>query len=608
MKIEILSALKKPYVVLIAGTFVIVAFGVGAVFASAATFKNFSPEFYIAGVNVGGKTLLDSERELNKKIATFSQGVTVEIPGMGSRIIPVSIAAFDVESTLEHAKNVASRDALTRKLRDVFGFGQRTDVELSLMRLPSEIITKELVDSWALPLTSAANAKFAFSESGVTVIPSTNGQQIDLESLTKSFETAVTSGQNRVTAAIIEMEPEITTDRAESLKSNAEMLAGEITKGRVLKIKDKNFSLTATDLVALLQPRMAGEEVVVAIDAEFLKSKLGAQLAVFEQQPKDAEFEFDGKKVLKFQPHILGVEIDWEALANNLFASFSTKENTVVVATKDAEPKVKIGDLNDLGLKEVIGTGRSEFAGSPKNRIHNITVGMNSLKNILIAPGETFSLMKALGPIDGPAGYLEELVIKDNKTQPEFGGGLCQIGTTTFRAAMGAGFPIVERRNHSYQVGYYFENGVSGTDATIYDPKPDFRFKNDTAHWVLLDPHLKGTTLDFYFWGTSDGRKASRTIPKKLATQPAPPKKEIPTTTLPPGKVKCTEKAHAGATMLFTYTVEYPDGTVKKEDFQSYYKPWAEVCLIGVAATSSPAGDPNLSAPISPDAAGTPGN
>jgi vancomycin resistance protein YoaR len=608
MKIEILSALKKPYVVLLAGTFVIGAFGIGAIFASAATFKNFSPQFYIAGVDVGGKTLLDSERELNKKIATFSQGVTVEIPGMGSRIIPVSIAAFDVESTLEHAKNVASRDALTRKLRDVLGFGQRTDVELSLMRLPSEIVTKELVDSWALPLTSAANAKFAFSESGVTVVPSTNGQQIDLESLTQSFVSAVTSGQNRVTAAIIEMEPEITTDRAESLKSNAETLASEITKGRVLKIKDKNFTLTNTDLVALLQPRMADGDVVVAIDAEFLKLKLGAQLAAFEQEPKNAEFEFDGKKVLKFQPHVFGVQIDWEALANNLFASLSTKENTVVVATKDAEPKIKIGDLNELGLNELIGTGRSEFAGSPKNRIHNITTGMNSLKNILIAPGETFSLMKALGPIDGAAGYLEELVIKDNKTQPEFGGGLCQIGTTTFRAAMGAGFPIVERRNHSYQVGYYFENGVSGTDATIYDPKPDFRFKNDTAHWVLLDPHLKGTTLDFNFWGTSDGRKASRTIPKKLAAQPAPPKKEIPTTTLPPGKVKCTEKAHAGATMLFTYTVEYADGTVKKEDFQSYYKPWAEVCLIGVAPTSTPELGVTVGVPTSPDAAGTAGN
>lgn len=608
MKIDFFSEFKKPYAVLLAGTFVIGAFGIGAVFASAATFKNFSPEFYIAGVDVGGKTLLESEREINRTIAKISQGITIEIPGMGSRVVHVPPTAFDVVGTLDHAKNVASRDALTRKIRDTLGFAQRTDVDLSLTISPADIITDGLIASWELPLTSATDAKFAFSEAGVTVISAKNGQSMDKEELVGSLEKALATGQNRITASIIEVEPEITTERAENLKGNAMALASEITKGRVLKIKDKSFLLTSTDMIALLQPRVVDRDVVVGIDAEYLKSMFGKQLTMFEQEPKNAEFEYDGKKVLKFQPHQLGIEIDWEVLAKDLFASLSTKEGSVVVVTKDAEPKIKLEDLNSLGLKELIGTGRSEFAGSPKNRIHNITVGMNSLKNILIAPGETFSLMKALGPIDGPAGYLEELVIKDNKTQPEFGGGLCQIGTTTFRAAMGAGFPIVERRNHSYQVGYYFENGVSGTDATIYDPKPDFRFKNDTAHWVLLDPHLKGTTLDFNFWGTSDGRKASRTVPKKLAAQPAPPKKEILTTTLPPGKVKCTEKAHAGATMLFTYTVEYADGTVKKEDFQSYYKPWAEVCLVGVAPTSTPELAVIVNAPISPDAAGTAGN
>ena len=608
MKIDFFSEFKKPYAIILAGVFVIGAFGFGAFFASAATFKNFSPEFYIAGVDVGGKSLIDSEREISKKIAKISQGIIIDIPQIGSRTINIPATAFDIPETLEHAKNIASRDALTRKIRDVFGFPERTDVDLSLTIMTDDVITEGLIASWELPLSSATDAKFAYSESGVTVVPAKNGQRLDRDQLALSLEKALMRGENRVTASIIETEPEITTERAENLKENAVALASEITKGRILKIKDKSFTVTSTDLVALLQPRVFDGEVVVGIDAEYLKTMLGKQLAVFEQEPKNAEFEYDGKKVLKFQPHQLGVEIDWEMLAKDLFASLTSKEGSVVVVTKDAEPKIKLEDLNSLGLKEIIGTGRSEFAGSPKKRIHNITVGMNSLKNILIAPGETFSLMKALGPIDGAAGYLEELVIKDNKTQPEFGGGLCQIGTTTFRAAMGAGFPIVERRNHSYQVGYYFENGVSGTDATIYDPKPDFRFKNDTAHWVLLDPHLKGTSLEFNFWGTSDGRKASRTIPKKLAAQPAPPKREILTTTLPPGKVKCTEKAHAGATMLFTYTVEYADGTVKKEDFQSYYKPWAEVCLIGVAPTSTPESTAVIGAPISPDVAGTTGN
>ena len=390
-----------------------------------------------------------------------------------------------------------------------------------------------------------------------------------------------------------------------------------------MTIQGKSFAVSSADLVALLQPRTVDDAATVSIDSQMLHTILGKSLAAFEQEGRDAIFTYDGKKVTKFVAPQKGISVDWEKLATDLFASLSTTTATVPVHTIEVDPDVALGELNDLGLKEIIGIGRSNFSGSPKNRRHNIAVGVASLKNILIPPGQDFSLIKALGTIDGSTGYLQELVIKENKTIPEFGGGLCQIGTTTFRAAMGAGFPIVERRNHSYQVRYYFENGRSGTDATIYDPKPDFRFKNDTGHWVLFDPRIKGDELEFVFWGTSDGRIAKRTIPKILSTAPPPPKKMIETLDLPVGQIKCTEKPHAGATTIFTYTVEHTDGTVKKQDFSSYYKPWGEVCLIGVAALTMPLADgetPTGTAPtptpeitqnptiITPDAAGSTGN
>jgi hypothetical protein len=82
-----------------------------------------------------------------------------------------------------------------------------------------------------------------------------------------------------------------------------------------------------------------------------------------------------------------------------------------------------------------VAIGTSNFKGSPVNRRHNIAVGAASVNGTLIAPGEEFSLLKTLGDIDAAAGYKPELVIKGGKTLPEFGGGLCQIGTTAFRAA-----------------------------------------------------------------------------------------------------------------------------------------------------------------------------
>lgn len=589
MKNDFLTGSKKLYATLIGGTvFLIVAFAVGAVVASAATFKNFSSEFYIAGVDVGGKTVEEAEKLVEQKITQLSHGVTVDVPGLGAHVIEVKTAVIDINETMASARQVDSRGVLTKRVRDWIGVARRTDAPLALSNDAKKIVSEDVLGSWRLALASAVNAKFEISGTGVSVVPAVSGQTIDREDLSQRFVGVLERGENRVTASIIEQPPEITTQTAEALRPAVAALVGEITKGRTLTIKGKSFAVSAADLTALLQPRIVDGKPTVGIDPEMFKALLGTQLGSFEQKPQNAEFEQKGNRVTKFVAPENGVVIDWDTLAKDVFASLSSNvTSTIAVATKETEPEIPLEKLNNLGLKEVVGVGYSNFAGSPKNRRHNISIGINTLKGVLVAPGETFSLMKALGSIDGAAGYLQELVIKENKTIPEYGGGLCQIGTTTFRAAMAAGFSIVMRRNHSYAVPYYFENGLPGTDATIYDPNPDFRFQNDTKHWVMLDPRIKGDDIEFYIWGTSDGRKASRTVPKILSKTPPPPKKIIETTTLAPGVVKCTEKAHTGFSTTFTYTVEYVDGTLKKQDFSSYYKPWGEVCLVGVATSST---------------------
>jgi vancomycin resistance protein YoaR len=245
---------------------------------------------------------------------------------------------------------------------------------------------------------------------------------------------------------------------------------------------------------------------------------------------------------------------------------------------------------NDFRIKEIIGTGHSRFAGSPVNRRHNIKVGAASLHGLLIKPGEDFSLLKALGTIDDTTGYRTELVIKGDKTVPEFGGGLCQIGTTVFRTALASGLPISERRNHSYRVAYY---EPAGTDATIYDPAPDFRFVNDTGNYILIQARLAGDDLYFDFWGVRDGRVATATAPTIYNIVKPEPTKIIETTELAPGEKKCTESSHNGADAYFDYTVTYPEGAtttpVQTRRFNSHYIPWQAVCLVGVAATSTPA-------------------
>ena len=192
-------------------------------------------------------------------------------------------------------------------------------------------------------------------------------------------------------------------------------------------------------------------------------------------------------------------------------------------------------------------------------------------------------MLKNLGQIDGRHGWFSELVIKGNKTLPEYGGGLCQIGTTMFRTAVNTGLPITERRSHSYRVSYY---EPAGTDATIYDPSPDLKFLNDTEHYIYINAYIKGTHVYFEFWGTNDDRQVEVGKPHIYHITYPPATKLIETTTLAPGKKKCTESAHAGADADFSTTVKYASGTERSETFHSHYRAWQAVCLIGVEELS----------------------
>ena len=156
------------------------------------------------------------------------------------------------------------------------------------------------------------------------------------------------------------------------------------------------------------------------------------------------------------------------------------------------------------GIETLIGQGKSDFKGSTRSRIHNIKTALTRYDGLLIAPGEEFSFVENLGEVDGEHGYLPELVIKNDKTEPEFGGGICQVSTTAFRAAIYSGLEITARKNHAYPVSYYNPQGM---DATIYVPKPDLKFINNTPGYILIQTEIEGTQLTFNFYGTNDGRK-----------------------------------------------------------------------------------------------------
>lgn len=351
---------------------------------------------------------------------------------------------------------------------------------------------------------------------------------------------------------------------------------------------DRQWPMTKTDLSLMLEfQKDLSDNIVIGLNREKFASWL--EKNIFSQiniEPKDATIEISDSKVTKFEAHRDGKTANLEETYKKINPYLNQGDLKIEIVVNITSPKILTEDINDMGIKEVIGIGHSNFAGSPVNRRHNIRTGAEKLHGILIKPGEEFSLLKALGEVDGEHGYKQELVIKGNKTIPEYGGGLCQIGTTVFRAALESGLPITARRSHSYSVTYYLENGLPGTDATIYNPAPDFKFINDTGNYILIQTRIEGDHLYFDFWGAKDGRQIERTTPRVWNWVSPPPTKYVESTDIPVGTKKCTEAAHKGVDASFDYTITYADGQIDKTTFTSHYKPWQAVCLIGVETLS----------------------
>lgn len=239
------------------------------------------------------------------------------------------------------------------------------------------------------------------------------------------------------------------------------------------------------------------------------------------RDPIDAKFMVEEGKVTTFSEAQDGITLDTnksietisEALKKNSFQE--TQKIELPYDTK--KTTVNYADVNNLGVSSLIGEGTSNFKGSPVNRIKNIKVATSRFNGVLIKPGEEFSFIKTLGDVDEEHGYFPELVIKKGVTEPEFGGGVCQVSTTAFRAAIYSGLKITARRNHAYPVSYY---NPAGMDSTVYVPNPDLKFINNTPNHILIQAKIVGTVLTFNFYGTDDGRKTTVAGPYITEKQP----------------------------------------------------------------------------------------
>ncbi|MEK7116216.1 MAG: VanW family protein [Patescibacteria group bacterium] len=548
------------------------------------------PGVQIARVRLDGLTKSEARQTLEKAIdAALANGLPFLYHGKDVTLDAVTVS-IDPDASRDRIQY-----SIDAALEAAFAFGRTggtlarfvTQSRLRIapvnispeIRIDRDAVIDALHIAYRTELERPMDAHFALDTTTVTptvrIVHERAGVEIDAESVVRELEKHA--------------------DRLEfpRLTFHDEQRMPRITRADILPLLPEAESFAARPKITLkydgtiytLQPTVEWISVTgtpgayaIAIDPHVFADSVKQHAGEIETEAKNGSLVIKDGKLDSFVAGTEGIAIDTDAILARVSAEWPVSSTFPLIVTK-THGTLLGEDPEKLGVKELLGVGISQFSGSPVNRRKNIAHGVLLVNGSLIAPGDTFSLLKTLGSVDEKHHWLPELVIKGNETKPEFGGGLCQIGTTTFRSALAAGLPIVERKNHSYRVRYY---EPAGTDATIYEPKPDMRFLNDTGHHILINAYTKGDAVFFEFWGTKDGRVIEQTRPVISHIVKPPPLRMIETLGLAPGKKKCTETAHAGANASFNYTVTYANAEVKKETFRSHYRPWQAVCLIGV--------------------------
>ncbi|MFZ3062567.1 MAG: VanW family protein [Actinomycetota bacterium] len=329
--------------------------------------------------------------------------------------------------------------------------------------------------------------------------------------------------------------------------------------------------------------------LVAVLSREKIDRYFAPMRETVEIKPVDAQFEAAGG-VVTIIPSQNGTAIDIDALHHEVTRLVNSKApRRGVIKLKAALPERTTEKAQAMGIKERVSTHTEYFDYTP-NRSRNIGLMADELDGKIVAPGEVFSLNKATGPRTPAKGYLEAPVIVNGQLSPDVGGGVCNVSSAFFNTVFFGGYPVVERWPHDFYIAHY----PAGRDASIYyDGGMDFRFKNDTPHYILIKTAHTDSSVTISFYSTNMGTEVSyndtgfvNIVPFGITYKDDP--------TLPTGFEKEGDMGYGmeGREITVYRTVKRGGKVILQDKFFSHYEPKNRVMLKGTGPALPPGAPP----------------
>ncbi len=263
-------------------------------------------------------------------------------------------------------------------------------------------------------------------------------------------------------------------------------------------------------------------------------------------QPQDASIRRENGAFV-ITESVLGKVVDADATASALNTAFeglkdSGSEISVRAVITEEQPAITSDDLKTI--EDGLGTCTTDFSSSGAARSTNLAVGAGKINGRVLMPGEVISGYECLQPFTLENGYKTAAAYENGQVVDSIGGGVCQIATTLYNAALQAEMEIVQRQNHSMIVTYV----KPSMDAAIAGTYKDIKIKNNYSTPVYIEGYTSGKKLTFTIYG-KETRPSNRQVEYVSetvgTTNPGEPQLITDNSLAPGAKVK-VQSAHTG--------------------------------------------------------------
>jgi vancomycin resistance protein YoaR len=585
------------------------------------------PNIYVETTPVGGRTRTEARAAVEEPYSDFLErpvilrdGETVWQPSLADLGV-----AFDFDTPVEQAYQIGRSGGPTQNLETVLRLRENSR-RLAVPVTFDEAAVQHYVAGLAADIDQAPiDAQIRLEGARIVTTPAVPGRRLLVDETAGELSAQLKTLQSgTITLQIETLRPRI--DDA-ALIAPRERLTALLAAPLTLTVDGQEYVWAPealASLVTITQP--LGEDraqIGISIDRDHVLEQLRQIADATEEQGTYPRVAWNGGDLQITKPGKPGRRID-EARAQTLvLTALGGQERTVELPWRATGPPVTEANLDQIGIDELVSVGKSDFAGSADYRVTNIVAGMRRLDGILLAPGEEFSFTSTVGAINAANGFVEGAAIVQNRTQKEFGGGICQDSTTMFRAVFWAGLPITERWEHSFYINWYDKYALGpvgngpGLDAAIFTGVKDFKFINDTGAWLLVEAtaNTRTATAQIALYGTRPNREVTLTGYRVYNQVPAPSDPVfVADVEQPAGAVRQSDRARGGMT-IDVYRVITENGRAREPElFRTRFRSWPNIFVVNPAdmgpdgrpliapggeeaAQSSPTPDPNVPAP-----------